>query len=450
MDSTPYPVPAEPPTYTSRPPVHSVTRRRLYALLDSVFAGYGLILTFWFALVLLLSGLDLTWRSVIFLVAFWALLAYVALPRLHQTFTTLYIPDYFMARTKTADGLLGDPVNLAVLGSEEDVHAAMRRAHWVQADEITVRSSLGIIKSSLTRRSYPAAPVSSLFLFGRQQDFAYQQEVDGNASQRHHVRFWRTPGGWHLPGGHRVDWLAAGTYDRSVGLSSMTLQVTHKIDADIDAERDYIISTVRYEDPQTDVAVIEDFSPAFHDRNGGGDAVMTDGTMPVLDLTGAATRAASAEVDLRQVDDLDLPTDNEFLAHAIPPKAFSIVGLILLVDVVRAILAMATVTAWTTTAGGLTDQASSAVGQTVGVVVLIALFLLTLRRRRWPRLVFLLLAAVAATAGLAVISTGADTGAASYLGTGVSLLLVLVFSSPAVRQWVFTLRRRGAGSPMGH
>ena len=81
-------------------------------------------------------------------------------------------------------------------------------------------------------------------LFDRQQDFAYQQEVAGSPSKRHHVRFWRCPPGWLLPGGFEVDWLAAGTYDRSVGLSLFTLQITHKIEENTDIERDFIVETV--------------------------------------------------------------------------------------------------------------------------------------------------------------------------------------------------------------
>lgn len=261
-----------------------------------MFAGLGLLLTFWFVITLFLSSLTFSWQSIVLLLAFWFVLTYLALPRLHQLFTTLYVADYFMARTKTADGLLGDPVNLALMGSEADIHAAMRRANWIQADPITLRSSLDIIKSSVTRKSYPAAPVSDLYLFGRKHDFAYKQEADGNASQRHHVRFWRVPEGWTLPGGQHVEWLAAGTYDKPVGLSSLTLQITHKIDENIDAERDYIIDTVRYQDHDCDVDAIEQFSTAFHDRNGGGDAVRTDGHMPVLEVPGprsVRTRKAS-------------------------------------------------------------------------------------------------------------------------------------------------------------
>ena len=119
----------------------------------------------------------------------------------------------------------------------------MTAAGWTLAEEITVRSSWRMMVAILTRRSYPQAPVSSLFLFGRRQDFTYQQEVDGNPGKRHHVRFWRCPQGWLLPGGHRVDWMAAGTYDRSVGFSLFTLQITHKIDENTDIERDYIVQS---------------------------------------------------------------------------------------------------------------------------------------------------------------------------------------------------------------
>ena len=98
------------------------------------------------------------------------------------------------------------------------------------------------------------------------------------------MRFWRCPDGWLLPGGRRVDWLAAGTFDTSVGLSLFTLQVTHKIDADTDVERDHIVATVTAADPRRRVDVIEDFSTGYHARNGGGDSISTDGDLPIVDV----------------------------------------------------------------------------------------------------------------------------------------------------------------------
>jgi hypothetical protein len=202
----------------------------------------------------------------------------------HRILTRLYVPGYFIGRARTSDGLLGDPVNLGLRGHEAQIHAAMTRAGWTRADDVTLRSGLRILTSTLTRRSYHEAPVSPLHLFDRQQDFAYQQEVAGSPSKRHHVRFWRCPDGWMLPGGYTVDWLAAGTYDKSVGLSLFTLQVTHKIEEDTDIERDYIVETVKKGSPEVDVEVIENFSTGYHSRNGGGDLIITDGDLPIIDV----------------------------------------------------------------------------------------------------------------------------------------------------------------------
>ena len=98
------------------------------------------------------------------------------------------------------------------------------------------------------------------------------------------MRFWKCPDGWLLPGGRRVDWLAAGTFDTSVGLSLFTLQITHKIDADTDVERDHIVQTVVDADPGVAVDVIADFATGYHARNGGGDSIRTDGDLPIVDV----------------------------------------------------------------------------------------------------------------------------------------------------------------------
>ncbi len=252
---------------------------------DGVFLLLGAVTAGWLAYLtlrrLFTGGLEDWWL----LLVLWVLLAYLLLPRVHTLLARVYVPDYFIGRTRTYEGLLGDPINVALLSTADQLHTAMTRGGWQLADELGFRSGLRIITSTLTRRTYPTAPVSPLFLFGRLQDLTYQQEVEGNPARRHHVRFWRTPPGWFLPGGARVDWLAAGTYDRALGLSAFTLQVTHKIDQDVDAERDHIVATVLAGTPQAEVSVIRHFSSGYHSRNGGGDAIRTDGDLPVLDLT---------------------------------------------------------------------------------------------------------------------------------------------------------------------
>ncbi len=214
---------------------------------------------------------------------FWLLTAYFTLPRLHRFLTRLYLPDYFIGRVRTGDGLLGDPVNIGLLGAKKELVAAMHKAGWHQADDLDNRSSLKMVKTSITGQSYQNAPVSSLFLFGKKQDLAFQQEVDGNPRKRHHVRFWRCPQGWVMPGGVRVDWLGAATYDKSVGLSLFTLQITHKIAENTDEERDYVLHTLK-KHAKASVHIIKDYSAGYHHRNGGGDRIKTDGALPVVNL----------------------------------------------------------------------------------------------------------------------------------------------------------------------
>ena len=47
---------------------------------------------------------------------------------------------------------------------------------------------------------------------------------------------------------------------------------------------DYILDTIQYVAPGTDVQVIEDFSTGYHSRNGGGDNIVTDGNLPIVQL----------------------------------------------------------------------------------------------------------------------------------------------------------------------
>jgi hypothetical protein len=262
------------------------------SVLDTFFFIFAGVASVWLAVLVFEESFSWGWGVIWVIIVFWVLSAYIVLPRLHRILTRIYLPDYFIGRTRTSDGLLGDPVNLALTGTEEQLHHTLVAAGWTRADDITIASTRRIITSTLTRRSYDEAPVSPLLLFDRPQDFAYQQEVAGNPAKRHHVRFWRCPQGWALPGGGRVDWLAAGTFDKSVGFSLFTLQITHKIDENTDIERDHIVASLTAADPAVTVDVIRDFSTGYHSRNGGGDSIETDGDLPVINLGGVVVTDA--------------------------------------------------------------------------------------------------------------------------------------------------------------
>ncbi len=151
-----YKIPKEKPTYHFVE-VKNHSKSRIYFAIDRILTAYGFILVFAYTILLLISSFHFKLSSIALLLIFWIMLTYIAIPRLHSFFANMYLPDYFLARTKTGDGILGDPINLGVLGSEEDIHGAMHRAGWTKADPITLRSSLGIILSTIKHTTIPCA-----------------------------------------------------------------------------------------------------------------------------------------------------------------------------------------------------------------------------------------------------------------------------------------------------
>ncbi|MBD3689450.1 LssY C-terminal domain-containing protein [Nanchangia anserum] len=434
-------------------PLRVTNRWTPYQLIDSLFVVISAIPTCWLAWVLLREGFHISLARMVYLVVFWIVLTYMALPRLHQILSILYVPDYYIGRSRTADGILGDPINLAFLGEEEDIHLAMRAAGWTMADDITLSSAAKIVFASVFRRSYPSAPVSPLYLFGHSQAFSYQQEVDGDPSQRHHIRFWPAPEDWVLPGGYRVDWLAAATFDRAVGLSLFTFQVTHKIDENIDLERDHVVRSIRRSCPITSVAVIADAQTAYHSRNGGGDRVITDGHMPVLDVNAMNEEGLIYFEDSAWDHDKVMRSSREkaneareagksrVRDHHLPPPAM--IGASVLVGLHMLELALAgfllTTQTSVDTGAPLTIYDSRAAG--IGFLVVTAIMGLclvgTLLRRKWLRLMLLLvMTATAIVRLIETVQTQAVHTSLWLISATLAVLAILALTSPSVRGWV--------------
>jgi hypothetical protein len=135
-----------------------------------------------------------------------------------------------------------------------------------------------IAESVVLKRTYSTAPVSNLYVWGRHQDLAFEQSVENNARQRHHVRFWQSD---KLGIGDRPLWIGAATFDRSVGVSHTTGKVTHHIDADIDSERDHVLETLAAAGQLTEEFQVTGVGATLDGRNGGGDRYFTDGELTI-------------------------------------------------------------------------------------------------------------------------------------------------------------------------
>ncbi len=221
-------------------------------------------------------------RGLAILVGLYVLTAYVMLPALW--FDCEHQPGLAGRNmvTATAQGIPGDPLNVGVVGSKAQVAYAMSLAGWKPADAITLRSSIDIGLSVVLDRPYADAPVSSLYLDGKKQDLAFERPDGTSADRRHHIRL------WHILDkgveGNGV-WLGSATFDRGVGVSHDTLQITHHIDPDIDRERDFVISSLKDAGVVQQTYQVTGTGPTLNGRNGEGDRYYTDGeiTIAVLD-----------------------------------------------------------------------------------------------------------------------------------------------------------------------
>jgi hypothetical protein len=203
--------------------------------------------------------------------------AYLLMPSLWTRYTHKhpYLED-IPGVTYAADGIPADPLNVALIGTKDEVMKIMVAAKWFPADELTFRSSLKIAAASVLKREYEDAPVSSEFLFGRQQDLAFEQAVGDDPRHRHHVRFWESA---KLDPDGRPVWIGAAIFDKRVGLSRTTGQITHLTAPDIDTERGKLFDDLKATSDLAEFIIVPGFQKVHEGRNGQGNPWHTDGDL---------------------------------------------------------------------------------------------------------------------------------------------------------------------------
>ncbi len=219
----------------------------------------------------------IVWTVAILFVLYF-LVAYVALPRVWTHYEHEPGLEGRPMVTVTADGIPGDPLNVGLVGSKEEAIRALAAAGWYPADAVTLKTSIEIAGSVLFDRPFRDAPVSPLFYDGKEQAFAFEKPVGNSADRRNHVRFFETLGEWQDA---RPVWLGSVTFDRGVGLSHYTGEITHHIAPDVDAERDLLVADLSAAHMLTETYDVTGIGLTLFGRNGGGDPYFTDGDLTI-------------------------------------------------------------------------------------------------------------------------------------------------------------------------
>ncbi|HEX5743996.1 MAG TPA: LssY C-terminal domain-containing protein [Candidatus Saccharimonadales bacterium] len=226
--------------------------------------------------------------------------AYVLIPAIIRLWRMLRPASHLPLYCVTPDGFASDPLNVGIIGTRRQLIEAMEGSGWHVADPRSLRNNIREMLSAVYGWSYPNAPVSNLYLFGRRQDIAFQIPVEGvQGGSRHHVRFWATTYEdkkplavhtihWHHRREHvygdNLLWVGAASLDDGVNFIRHNFQLTHMIDPDTDKERELIVRGLKAERLVDKLRIIKLGEPYKLINRVISGSLHTDGRMAVITL----------------------------------------------------------------------------------------------------------------------------------------------------------------------
>jgi hypothetical protein len=176
---------------------------------------------------------------------------------------------------------LGDMVNFVLIGSQQQAQSALDAANFHVADTDDKKAVLEAAMTTYENKDYLAMPMSTLYLFNRPQDFGYEQaEPIAMVASRHHFRLWKAPFTWN---GQTV-WVGAGTHDIGFAKDKRNGNVTHKIDPNVDGERENIGSSLQKGGKVKSMSYYLPPNPVQDAKNATGDGYHSDGRILVVSL----------------------------------------------------------------------------------------------------------------------------------------------------------------------
>jgi hypothetical protein len=178
------------------------------------------------------------------------------------------------------------------IGSEEEMQKLFTNAGWVQVDADVRGTVLHGVLGSISKESYLTMPMSPLYLFDRIQDYgwAHAEPIKVVAS-RNHLRLWKAP--FDVTG--RTLWVGAATHDVGFERDNRNKGVTHKIDPDIDLERDYVEKTLTSTGLVAEVEHYPPADPMKEAKTATGGSFHSDGQVLVMQLNDSSKNTSAKQ-----------------------------------------------------------------------------------------------------------------------------------------------------------
>jgi hypothetical protein len=180
-------------------------------------------------------------------------------------------------RTATREGTPSDLINVAFLGTRDDVVNAFVDADWLPAEKLDVKTEVQTFFAVAYRHSYREGPVSSLVVDGQPPAMVFEKETD-TFSKRHHIRIWASSQSYNgLP-----VWIGAGTHDIGIDFSRKARTFSHSVDRNIDEERLKIVNDLIFTGDVRAWAMVDRPAAPHSFQNATGDNLQTDGDIAVM------------------------------------------------------------------------------------------------------------------------------------------------------------------------
>jgi len=184
----------------------------------------------------------------------------------------------------------GDMVNFLIVGPEAAMQRVFTAAGWVKVDADVRDTILHGFIESVSKESYLTMPMSPLYLFGRTQDYGWAHaEPISVVASRNHLRIWKAP--FQVNG--QTLWVGAATHDIGFERDQRNNGLTHKIDPDIDLEKEYVEKTLTSTGLVSEVTHFLPVSPMQEAKTATGGSFHSNGQVLVLKLSDAANSAAT-------------------------------------------------------------------------------------------------------------------------------------------------------------
>jgi hypothetical protein len=205
-----------------------------------------------------------------------------------QTSDLAQMMDYLPPRVFSGEGREGDMVNLIFVAQQKQLQDAFQRAGWVQTDKWNPIFVWHLMQHGT---SDAHVPMARFYLFGRVQDYSYAlPDPQAIVSRRHHLRIWKTE---YTQNGIPI-WVGSATHDVAIEIAKNGRLINHRIDPEVDDERDFIGGDLAQSAPVS-LQYVNGVSPVFEANTASGEAYHSDSRILLLNLQQPSVAKITAE-----------------------------------------------------------------------------------------------------------------------------------------------------------